>query len=198
MKQTKKKNDKQLTEQATSVAAEIFSLINQYTHDSITSKFFLPEDVSASFYVAAGGFASVIYTPQLEAEQIRNTYALTFLLVLITYGFQIYLKERSIRTNAAPYRLPTDSAHIEKASLLVLEKAEEGNLLSSPLTDEIINITLKQLQRTTTPDEFKLEKHILNDKKLYSYMVISLYYGYNMAALLINEPGAIKKKTESS
>ena len=89
MKSMVDKKKKLLKEQAVSIAAEIFNLTNQYTHDSATSKFFPPEEISTSFYVAAGGFASVNYTPQLEASEIRHTQALSFFLILITYGFQI-------------------------------------------------------------------------------------------------------------
>lgn len=173
-------------DQAVNMAAEISGLINQYTNDSVTSKFFLPEEISVSCYVAAGGFASVIYKTQLEAAEIQKAFALTYFLVLITYGFQIYLKERSIKTNAAPYRLPTNTAYIENASLLVLEKAEKGNLISSPLSDEIIKIILKQLQDNTADDDFKLKGHLLDTKKLNTYMILSLYYGYNLASYLIN------------
>lgn len=187
MRKITKKKQKKLEKQAATIAGEIFGLINQYTDDSATAKFFLPEEISASFYVAAGGFASVIYSPALDVQEIQNTHALTFFLVLITYGFQIYLRERSIKTHSAPYRLPTNVAQIERSSLFVFENAEKNELTSSPLADEIIDITLAQFEATTSLTEFMLDSYNLDEKKFYSYMAVSLYYGYNMAVELLKK-----------
>ncbi len=181
----KKQTNKKIREQAIHIAGEISNLITQYTHDSATSKFFLTDEISAHFYIAAGGFASVIYDPQLEADTVRNTHALSFFLILITYGFQIYLRERSLETNSAPYTLPSDSEKIERVSTLILERAENAELVSSPLADEIIEITLAQVQKTIHTDDFMIAEHKLDEKKLYVYMTISLYYGYNIASELL-------------
>lgn len=183
-----KKNDQvALHEQAVSISTEIFHLITQYTHDSVTSKFFLPEEISSSFYIAAGGFASVIYSPPLEADDVDNSHALTFFLILITYGFQIYLRERSLRTKSKPYSLPSTLEIIEKTSLSVLEKAENGELVSSPLSDEVIEIALEKINKSTDINDFIFQPHKLNKKKLNSYMLVAMYYGYNFALQLIGE-----------
>ena len=55
-----------LEEQALLIAGEIFNLINQYTHDSTVSKFFLADEVANACYGLAAGFTSVVYTPALE------------------------------------------------------------------------------------------------------------------------------------
>ena len=98
-----------LEDQAMLIAGEIFHLINQYTHDSNISKFFLTDYIASSCYGLAGGFASVIYTPALKPKEVKNTTILSFVYALMTYGFNIYLKERSLATNAAPYKLPIRS-----------------------------------------------------------------------------------------
>ncbi len=176
---------KKLREQATIIAADIFDLVNQYTHDSGTSKFFLPEEINRSFYITAGGFSSAIYTPPLEADEVQASYALTFFLVLITYGYQIYVRERSLRTNAAPYRLPDDYDVIEKITFEVLNIADDATFYSTPLADDIVDILLSQIERNITLDEFSFKEHTLDKKKLYNYMSLAIYFGYNMAAGLL-------------
>lgn len=183
----KPQNDKDLNQRATQIASEIFDLINQYTHDSATAKFFLTDEINHSFYVTAGAFSSIIYTPQLESEEISDSYALSFFSVLITYGFQIYLKEHSLKTNAAPYRFADEPEYIETISRSVLEQAEAGDLTSTPLADKIIDIIGKQIEKNIDAHDFKLPDHVFQPKKLYSYVSLSLYYGYNMAAGLIEE-----------
>lgn len=182
-----KKSAERLEAQAISIASEIFNLLNQYTNDSATSKFFLNDEISASFYVAAGGFTSLVYVPPLEAEEIKNKHAVSFFFILATYGFQVYLKERSIKTNAAPFRLPTNETLIEDASIKILDNAEEGKLISSPLSDAVINIIIKQIEKTMNLKDFEIKDHALDEKKLFSYMLVTLYYGYNMAVYIINK-----------
>ncbi len=185
MQTMNKAKNETLKKQAVTIASEISHLITQYTHDSFTSKFFLTDEIGTNFYIAAGGFAAVIYEPQLEADEVQNIHALSFFLILITYGFQIYIRERSLRTNSSPYTLPTNKKKIEVANSVILERAETGNLVSSPLADEIIELTLMQVQKTLHEKDFTLAEHRLNEKKLYTYMTVSLYFGYNMAAELL-------------
>src|SRR5437667_9539308 len=104
-----------LEEQALLIAGEIFNLINQYTHDSNVSKFFLTDEVARACYGLAGGFSSVIYSPPLKPDEIKDTTILSFIYAVMTYGFNIYLKERSLVTNGKPYSMPIDTAVIKKA-----------------------------------------------------------------------------------
>lgn len=187
-KASPKQTEKQLQRQATQIANEIFALMNQYTHDSATAKFFLSDEISKSLYITAGSFASVVYAPQLEIEEITYANILPLFLVLITYGFQIYIKERSLKTNAAPYRLPTDEAFIRDASTAVLAEATEGNIIATPLAETIIAIMLDQLQTTINLEDYHLEDYEMDEQKVYDYMTVALYYGYNLASVLLNRP----------
>ena len=190
-KPTARQAEKQLQLQATYIANDIFALMNQYTHDSATAKFFLSDEISKSIYVTAGSFASVVYAPQLEIEEITTANILPLFLVLITYGFQIYIKERSLKTNAAPYRLPTDEEFIHDASNAILTEAIEGNIIATPLAEAIIEIMLNQLQSTINLDDYELNDYAMDEQKVYDYMTIALYFGYNLATVLLNKP---KKK----
>jgi hypothetical protein len=186
-KKTTKQSGKQLQQQATQIANEIFALMNQYTHDSATAKFFLNDEISKSMYVTAGSFASVVYAPQLEIEEIADSKILPLFLILITYGFQIYIKERSVKTNAAPYRLPTNEVFIRDASTAVLIEATNGNIIATSLAETIIAVILEQLQTTIKLDEYMLDKYEMDEQRVYDYMTIALYYGYNLAAILLNK-----------
>ena len=99
------KNTAQLEDQALLIANEIFNLINEYTNDSHVSKFFLTDEIASACYGLTAGFTSVIYTPSLNPEQTVDSAMLSFLYALMTYGFNIYLKERSLKTNSQPYRI---------------------------------------------------------------------------------------------
>lgn len=176
-----------LEEQAMLIASEIFGLINKYTHDSNISKFFLTDGIARACYGLAGGFASVIYTPPLEPEEIKNTTILSFIYALMTYGFNIYLKERSLSTNAAPYKLPTDLSVIKKIQKKTLSFTSHGKLVSTPLADKIIKILITNIKNQVKIKEMKLARHHLDKKKFYEYSKLSLYWGYNFARELLNE-----------
>ncbi len=182
-----------LEEQALLIAGEIFNLINQYTHDSTVSKFFLTDDVANACYGLAAGFTAVVYTPALDPEETVDCALLSFLYALMTYGFNIYLKERSLRTNAAPYRMPVDMKVIKKAQKITLGKTSKGNLVSTPLADKIIAIIMENIEHQMDMDEFHIAKHRTNKTKFWNYSKLSLYWGYNFAEALLEPKRKLKK-----
>lgn len=186
-----KKQDAQensgLEEQAMLIASEIFSLINQYTHDSNISKFFLTDAVAKACYGLAGGFASVIYTPPLEPDEIKNTTILSFIYALMTYGFNIYLKERSLATNAAPYKMPSDIGLIKKIQKKTLDYTSKGQLVSTPLADKIIKILITNIKNQVNIKDMKITNHRLDRKKFIDYSKLSLYWGYNFAREILTK-----------
>lgn len=195
MAQPSAENASGLEDQALLIAGEIFNLINQYTDDSTVSKFFLNDEVANACYGLAAGFASVVYTPPLEPEETVDSALLSFLYALMTYGFNIYLKERSLRTNAAPYRMPFDEKTIKKAQKSTLVRTSKGDLLSTPLADKIIMIIVENIEHQMDMNEFTIKKHRLNKKKFWDYTKLSLYWGYNFAGTLLGEkPAKAPKK----
>ena len=174
-----------LEDQALLIAGEIFNLINQYTHDSTVSKFFLTDEIARACYGLAGGFSSVIYTPPLAPEDIKDTTILSFIYAVMTYGFNIYLRERSFTTNAAPYILPSDKDVIKKAQKKTLTLTSKGNLVSTPLADKIIAIIVENVRNQVRLEDMKLPGHRLNKKKFLDYTKLSLYWGYNFARELL-------------
>lgn len=180
-------NTAQLEDQALLIANEIFNLINQYTDDSHVSKFFLTDEIATACYGLTAGFTSVVYTPALDPEKTIDATMLSFLYALMTYGFNIYLKERSLRTNSAPYRLPYDKKTITKAQKDTLARTADGDLFSTPLADNIIAIIVENITTQMDIKEFSLKGHRLNKRKFWDYVKISLYWGYNFAEELLDK-----------
>lgn len=182
-----------LEDQALLIANEIFNLINEYTHDSHISKFFLTDEVASACYSLTAGFASVVYTPALDSETTVDATMLSFLYALMTYGFNIYLRERSLRTNSQPYRLPYDKKIVRKAQKTTLLRTAKGDLLSTPLADNIIAIIIENISTQMNLSEFSLKGHRLNKSKFWDYVKLSMYWGYNFAKELIDKEEVMKK-----
>src|SRR5260221_8707681 len=181
------KNTSHLEDQALLIANEIFNLINQYTNDSHVSKFFLTDEVASACYSLTAGFTSVIYTPTLDPETTVDATMLSFLYALMTYGFNIYLKERSLRTNSSPYTIPSNKIIVQKAQKNTLARTSKGNLLSTLLADNIIAIIIENIDTQMDLKEFSLKGHRLNKRKFWDYAKLSLYWGYNFAAELVDK-----------
>ena len=202
MAQPSQNDTTHLEDQALVIANEIFNLINQYTHDSHVSKFFLTDEVASACYSLTAGFTSVIYSPELDPEETVDATMLSFLYALMTYGFNIYLKERSLRTNAAPYILPYDKKTVRKAQKITLSRTAKGDLNSTLLADTIIAIIVENIDMQLDMSEFVLKGHRLNKDKFWNYAKLSLYWGYNFAGELLKKvpnasevPDALKAST---
>lgn len=187
MSKASPKNTPQLEDQALLIAGEIFNLINEYTHDSNVSKFFLTDEVASACYSLAAGFASVVYNPVLPPEDTVDAPLLSFYYALMTYGFNIYLKERSLKTNAHPYRMPIDKKIVKKAQKITLERTSEGELYSSPLADKIILIITQNITEQMDLKDFKVAQKKFLKRKFWDYTKLSLYWGYNFAKELLKE-----------
>jgi hypothetical protein len=187
MAQTTQKDTSQLEDQALLIANEIFNLINQYTHDSHISKFFLTDEIASACYSLTAGFTSVVYSPALDPEQTVDATMLSFLYALMTYGFNVYLKERSLKTNAKPYRLPYNKTVVKKAQQITLARTAKGKLNSTPLADTIIELIVDNIHTQMDLKEFEITGHKLNTRKFWDYVKLSLYWGYNFAGELLAE-----------
>jgi len=198
MAQSTHKETVKLEDQALLIANEIFNLINQYTNDSSISRFFLTDEVASACYGLTAGFTSVIYTPVLSAEMTVDATLLSFLYALMTYGFNIYLKERSLRTNSQPYKLPYDKKIVRKAQKDTLERTAKGDLLSTPLADNIVAIIIENISTQMDLKEFEIKGYRMNKRKFWDYAKLSLYWGYNFAGELIDKKHYKKKKRTSN
>src|SRR5438876_12002888 len=94
---------------------------------------------------------------------------LSFIYALMTYGFNIYLKERSLLTNAASYKMPQDPVIIKKIQKKILSATSSGKLVSTPLADKIIKILITNIKSKIKTEEFSLKGHRLNRQKFFNY-----------------------------
>ena len=188
-----------LEDQALLIANEIFNLINEYTHDSPVSKFFLTDEIATACYSLTAGFTSVVYQPILDPEETVDASLLSFFYALMTYGFNIYLKERSLRTNSQPYRLPYEKTAVKKAQKATLNRTAKGDLVSTPLADNIIALIVENIHSHMDVSEFAIPDHKMNKRKFWDYVKLSLYWGYNFAGeLLDKEAQQTKEKVSKS
>ncbi len=178
-------NTIKLDEQSLLIASEIFELINKYTHDSAVAKFFLPDEVAHACYGLAGGFSASIFNPVLEPEEVKGTPSLLFYYTIVTYGCNIYLKERSFRTNSAPYVFPIDGRFIRKVQKKTLKIISDGEIVSTPLADRIIDIIVENIKNYIKLEELRMKGHRINKIKFHDYSKLSLYWGYNFAKNLL-------------
>jgi hypothetical protein len=175
---------------------DIFHLMKQYTNDSALPKFFLPEEIATACYGLTAGFTATIYEPLLPPKITVDCRLLSFLYALVTYGFNIYLKEHSLLTNSAPYTLPYDKQVINKAQKRTLDKTAEGKLTATPLVNTTIALIINNVSSQMNMKDFTIEDYQFNDKKFWEYAKISLYWGYNFAKELLDEKSK-KTKPES-
>lgn len=189
----------ELEDQAVLIAGEIFNLINQYTDDSTVAKFFLPDEIATACYGLTAGFTACVYTPVLPPEKTLDSALLSFYYALVTYGFNMYLKERSLKTNAAPYILPTEKKRIAQAQKNTLKKTTDGELTSTPLADKIIEIITENVEHQMDMKDFHIKKYRINKKKFWDYTKLSMYWGYNFGKELMESPSnkKITKKTSA-
>src|SRR5205823_3710706 len=109
-----------------------------------------------------------------------------------------YLKERSLKTNSKPYQLPYDQIIVKKAQKITLSRTAKGNLISTPLADNIIVLIIENITNQMDLSEFQIKDHTLNIRKFWDYIKLSLYWGYNFAAELVDKKELPKEKTSQS
>lgn len=176
-----------LQHQAILLTNEIFRLIDQYTIDSNISKFFLTDEIALSCFGLAGSFVSPCFTPSLKPTEIKNTQLLSFYYSLMTYGFNLYLKERSLTTYAVPYSFVTDKRTVKKLRKKLLGKISQGYVQSTPLADEVISMLIGSIKTNINFSEFIIDNHKILKKKIFDYIKLSVYWGYNFAQVVIVE-----------
>jgi hypothetical protein len=186
MQKPKTKSFKKIHAQAILVAGDIAGLMDQYTHDSSQSKFYPPAEVSEPILMTAAAFAAQMY-PDLDSVQLSETAAFSMLYLAITYGFQTYLKELSLKTQGAPFSYPTNKDVIEKARQKIYELADKKELITTDLSDEVFEIFLTNFKQNFIESEFQFGEIDIDQALLFAYIGVSLYWGYNFAKEIIKD-----------
>jgi hypothetical protein len=162
--------------------------MDQYTHDSPVSKFYLPEDIMVHCREVSAIFAQVHYVPILTTEEVYKSrlYSLFFLSMLC--GVQIYLKERSLEKNYSPYTLLADEKMIRAAKNKVTRMLFDGAVILETV-DQVMNLFLAQLMLIRQRRRFTIKNKDFDEEKFDRFLPASILWGYLFAKeMVLDQP----------
>ncbi len=158
--------------------------MDQYTHDSILSKFYLPEEIIIHCRSVASIFAQIHYAPLLEPEEAYKTRLYTLFLFSMMCGVQIYLKERVMLKNYPYYRILTDKKAVREAKHKVTKSLFDGAVILETI-DQVMNMFLTQLMVIKQKRRFTLRDKMFDDEKFDRFLPASILWGYLFAKEMI-------------
>lgn len=169
---------------ALQVWEDVIYSMDQYTHDSTVSKFFLPEEITTHCKSTAAIFAQLHFSPIPTSKEVCKTRLFGLFYLSMTCGVQIYLKERAIFTNYSPYVIQSEPSQIREAKRKTLKQLQEGVELFQPITD-VLDLFMNQL----TPTKEKMKRYNKNrefNEELFDKLLpITLIWGYLFAREMI-------------
>ncbi len=160
---------------------ELVYSMDQYTNDSVLSKFYLPELILEHCRKAAFIFAQLLYTPIPSIDEVKRT-RLSGLLYLAMV--QVYLKERAIFKQHAPYRFATDEQTIRLARNKVSRVLTEGIKVQPP-TSQVLDLIITNLHSEQYIKRFTLKGKEFNLEKFESLLPAAIMWGYLFTKELI-------------
>ncbi len=169
---------------AQQVWEDVIYSMDQYTHDSGVSKFFLPDEIVTQCRSIAAAFAQIHYVPIPSTTDVYKTRLFGLFFLAMTCGVQIYLKERSVFTSYAPYRILTDTNGIREARRKIFRQLEDGIEIFSPI-DEVMDLFIKQLSPVKTKIMRYTKDFEFNDELFDKILPITLLWGYLFAKEMI-------------
>ncbi|MBI4080782.1 MAG: hypothetical protein HY430_03365 [Candidatus Levybacteria bacterium] len=163
---------------------DIVYSMDQYTHDSVTPKFYLPEQLITHARSTAAIFASYHYMPLLTEKEAYKSRLFSLFLLSINCGIQIFLKERSIMTDYSPYSIETNMDTIKQAKQKVTRLIFEGvEILVT--TDQVMNLVLEHINSPKIIRRLTLNNKELNTEKFEMFLPGSMLWGYLFADEII-------------
>lgn len=163
---------------------DIVYSMDQYTHDSTLSKFYLPEDILSHCRKAANIFAQLLYAPIPSAEEVRKTRLYGLIYLSMTCGVQLYLKERALTKPYAPYHIKTNSQDIRIARTLVSRMLSEGVKVQNPVS-QVMELILSNLQIDQYIRRLTLKGREFNAEKFETLLPAAIMWGYLFAKELV-------------
>lgn len=184
MKRLPKKESYSTDPMALQVWEDVIYSMDQYTHDSTLSKFFMPEEITLHCKETAAIFAQLHFSPIPTTKEVMKTKLFGLFYLAMTCGVQIYLKERAIFTNYLPYVIQNDLQEIRVAKKKTLKQLEDGVEIFQPITD-VLELFMQQL----VPTKEKMKRHNKNrdfNEELFDKILpITLIWGYLFAREMI-------------
>lgn len=163
---------------------EIICSMDQYTNDSLLSKFYLPEDLLTHCRGAATVFSQLLYTPIPSSTDTSKTRLYSLFYLTMTYGVQVFLKERSITTGYLPYEITNDPGLIRSARCKVGRVLSEGIKIKPPVS-QVMDIFLTELNAHQYIRRFSLKGREFNSEKFDNLLPAAVMWGYLTAGELI-------------
>jgi len=166
---------------------EIIYSMDQYTHDSSLSKFYLPEEILSHCRSAANIFTQLLYTPIPSPTEVQKTRLYGMLHLTMTCGVQIYLKERALTKGYLPYRITTDDKTIRSARNKIGRLLSEGIKVQPPVS-QVMELFITQLNTDHYIRRFSMKGREFNAEKFENLLPAAIMWGFLLAQeLIINE-----------
>lgn len=171
---------------ANRIFEEVVCSMEQYTNDSILSKFYLPEHFLKHCRQTASIFSQIHYAPLLEPERAIKSRIFGLFFLSMNCGAQIFFKERSIFTNYSPYSLYSDDEVVKDIKYRVTKMLFDGATILET-TDQAMKIFLEQLVTPKQVRRLAVYDHDFDIEKFDRFMPASILWGYLFAKEMIIE-----------
>lgn len=187
MKRLPEHEEQQVDPTVNRIWEDIVHSMDQYTNDSVLSKFYLPEEILLHCRKASNIFAQLLYTPIPTTLHVNKSRAYGLLYLAMTCGVQIYLKERILKKGYTPYRIVLDDAIIRTARNKVGRVLSEGIKVQSPVS-QVMELFIEELTREHYTKRMNLKGHEFNEEKFDNLLPAAIMWGYLLTQeLLIDE-----------
>lgn len=166
---------------------DIIYSMDQYTHDSAVSKFYLPEDILIHCRSAANIFTQLLYTPIPSPDEVKKTRLYGMIHLSMTCGVQIYLKERCLTRGYLPYKINNDSETVRFARNKIGKLLSEGIKVQPPVS-QVMELFITQLNTEHYIRRFTIKGREFNAEKFENLLPAAIMWGYLLAQeLVVNE-----------
>ena len=165
---------------------EVVLSMEQYTHDSHLPKFYLPENFLRHCRMLASIFTQIHYAPLMEPEIAKRSRLFGIFFLSISCGAQIFLKERSIFTNFAPYKMQTDEKKVKDIKQRVTKMLFDGATILET-TDQTMQMFLEQIANSRQIKKLVVSNHEFDEEKFDRFMPASILWGYLFAKEMLTD-----------
>lgn len=169
---------------ALNIWEDVVSSMSQYTNDSYLSKFNPPEELLRQIRPVAAAFTMLHYTPIPMTKEIYKSQLYTLFNFSILCGIQMYVKQRAILKNHAPYVLQTNNNKIREAKEIVMKQLTEGIRVFPPI-NQTMDIILQHLITPRRVERLPLKNLEFDNQKFDKFMPVTILWGYLFAREII-------------
>lgn len=183
---SKKEETLIVNDTANSIWEHIVHSMDQYTHDSHLSKFYLPEEIVPHCREAASIFTQVHYAPIISTEDAYKSRLYSFFLLATLCGVQIYLKERSVLNKMPDYSVNINQDAIHDAKRKVSRQLFDGAVILETI-DQVMSLFLTQLMMLRQKRRFNIKDHDFDEEKFDRFLPASILWGYLFAKEVVTD-----------